>query len=125
MVPLLQVAFGGALGAVMRYALMVGVARVFGAGFPLGTLLVNISGSFLMGVAMGFFAARSGSIWAMPLVTAGVLGGFTTFSAFSLDTVALWEQGRTVGALGYVLISVAGSILALVLGLAAMRGTPA
>lgn len=119
--PIFQVAIGGAIGAVLRYGIATGAARVLGAGFPWGTLSVNILGSFVMGLAMAWFAARAPMIWAMPLVTVGLLGGFTTFSAFSLDAVALWEQGRPLGTAAYVAISVAGSITALVAGLVVMR----
>lgn len=119
--PILQVAIGGGVGAVLRYGLVTGLARVFGAGFPYGTLAANVTGSFVMGLAMAWFAARAPMIWAMPLVTVGLLGGFTTFSAFSLDTVAMWEQGRTLAAAAYVALSVAGSISALFAGLMVMR----
>ena len=121
MTPILQIALGGALGAMMRYGVVQGAARLFGAGFPFGTIFVNIIGSLLMGLAMGWFAARAPMIWAMPFVTVGVLGGFTTFSAFSLDTIALWEQGRLIGAAAYVAASVCGSVAALVAGLIWMR----
>lgn len=122
MYPVLQVAIGGAVGAVLRYGCVTGAARLFGAGFPLGTLFVNILGSLIMGMAMAWFAARAPMVWAMPLVTAGLLGGFTTFSAFSLETFALYEQGRVVGSVAYVLASVIGSVAALVAGLLLMRG---
>ncbi|MBC6443019.1 MAG: fluoride efflux transporter CrcB [Rhodobacteraceae bacterium] len=122
MFPILQVALGGALGAVLRYGMVTGVARLLGTGFPLGTVAVNITGSFLMGVLMAWFAARASAVWAVPLLTAGLLGGFTTFSAFSLETVALCEQGRWLAASVYVVVSVAGSVVALAGGLTLMRG---
>lgn len=120
--PVIQVALGGALGAVLRYGVVTGAARAFGTGFPVGTMVVNIAGSFVMGVLMAWFASRASAVWAMPLLTVGVLGGFTTFSAFSLETVALYEQGRWSAASVYVVVSVVGSVVALAGGLTLMRG---
>ncbi|MEM9755170.1 MAG: CrcB family protein, partial [Pseudomonadota bacterium] len=88
---------------------------------PLGVLTVNVVGSFLMGCFIGF-AAQRGFTHLSPLVATGVLGGFTTFSAFSLEAVTLWERGETGLALAYVIGSVVLSIGALVLGLALARG---
>lgn len=120
--PVLQVAIGGALGAVLRYAVGVGVLRMFGAGaFPLGVLTVNVVGSFLMGVFV-VVAAQRGLTHLQPLVLTGILGGFTTFSAFSLEAVSLWERGDVGQAAVYVGLSVALSILALVAGLWLARG---
>ena len=109
---LLSVAAGGALGAVMRYGVALGAARLAGTGFPWGTLTVNVLGSFLMGLAAVALAGRFG-----PFVMVGILGGFTTFSAFSLDALRLYEAGRMGAAAAYVGGSVALSLSALALGL--------
>lgn len=113
---ILQVAAGGALGASGRYLVNVGAMRLLGAGFPWGTVLVNILGSFLMGVLVVVLARRGGMHLA-PFLMTGVLGGFTTFSAFSLDTSVLWERGEILLAAGYVLGSVILSVSALFLAL--------
>lgn len=118
---LAYVAFGGALGAVMRYLTGLGLMRLVGSGFPLGVILVNILGSFLMGVFY-VFAAKRGLTHLSPLVMTGFLGGFTTFSAFSLEAVTLFERGQIYAALGYVLVSVMGSIAALAFGFWLARG---
>lgn len=118
---LFQVALGGALGASGRYMTNVAVMRVIGPGFPWGTVAVNIAGSFLMGVLVVVLANKDATRLA-PFLLTGVLGGFTTFSAFSLDTFTLWERGQVVLAGAYVLGSVALSILALVAGVLAARG---
>lgn len=87
----------------------------------MGVIVVNILGSFLMGVFV-VFAAKRGLMHLSPLVMTGFLGGFTTFSAFSLEALTLFERGQTGAALGYVLVSVIGSILALALGIWMARG---
>jgi len=117
---LIQVALGGAIGASARYLTNVGAMRLFGPGFPWGTALVNVIGSFLMGVLVVVLAERFGNRLA-PFLMTGVLGGFTTFSAFSLDAVTLWQRGEGAIAGLYVIGSVALSILALVAGLALTR----
>lgn len=116
----LQVALGGALGAALRYLTGIGVVRLVGHGFPLAIITVNVLGSFLMG-AFVVFAAQRSLTHLGPLVMTGFLGGFTTFSAFSLETVTLFQRGETAQAAAYVLISVIFSITALVLGLWAAR----
>lgn len=116
MSPMISVALGGALGAVMRYAMGLVV------GFPIGTMVVNILGSFAIGTLWVVLAARGLQGWTPFLIT-GLLGGFTTFSAFSLDALRLVEAGRLWGALGYVFGSVIVSLLACALGLWAARGT--
>ena len=118
---LMQVALGGALGAVLRFGIVQGAGRMFGAGAPVGVAAINIAGSFVMGLAAVWFMHRVGDGRLAPFVMAGVLGGFTTFSAFSLDAVVLWEQGRQVAAGVYVLGSVFGAIAALVAGMIVMR----
>lgn len=115
-----QVALGGAIGASLRYLTNVGAGRLFGAGFPVGTLIVNLLGSFLMGVLVVVFARKGGTHLA-PFLMTGVLGGFTTFSAFSLDALTLWERGQHGPAVLYVLASVVLSLAAIVAGLAIAR----
>ena len=120
---LLLVAAGGACGATGRY-LVGGLAKsVFGLGFPWGTLIVNILGSFLMGVLIEIFALRQQHtpIEVQAFLTIGVLGGFTTFSAFSLDVVVLLERKQHLAAATYLGSSVLLSILALFAGLIAVR----
>lgn len=118
---LTYVALGGALGAVLRYLTGLGVLRLFGTGFPLGVISVNIVGSFLMGLFV-VLAERKGLVHLSPFVMTGLLGGFTTFSAFSLEAVSLFEKGDTVGAAFYVVLSVVASIAALCLGVWLARG---
>lgn len=121
MTPILQVAIGGALGAVLRYLSVSQATAWFGAGFPFGTLFVNVLGSFVMGLA-AHLLVRDGAILPIsPMIMTGILGGFTTFSAFSLDAVRLYENGQTGAATLYVLGSVLLSISALVAGLALAR----
>ena len=115
MTTLLQVALGGALGASLRWLAGLGVVRLTPPGFPLAILTVNVLGSFLMG-AFVVVAARRGLGHLSPFVTTGVLGGFTTFSAFSLEAVTLMERGRAGQAALYVGLSVGVSIAALALG---------
>lgn len=118
---LLQVALGGAIGASGRYLTGFAALRLMGPGFPWGTLTVNIVGSFVMGVIVVVLGHLSANRFA-PLLMTGVLGGFTTFSAFSLDAVTIWERGETTTAAVYVLVSVVFSISALMLGLMVARG---
>ena len=114
---LISVAIGGALGASLRYLAGIGVIRVFGqTGFPLGIILVNVFGSFLMGVFV-VAAAQRGLTNLSPFVMTGLLGGFTTFSAFSLEAVTLYERGDVGQAALYVTLSVVLSIGGLVTGL--------
>lgn len=114
---LVAVAVGGALGAVGRYALSTGVQRALGAGFPWGTLTVNVVGSFLMGLLVA--ALQRGSLPAemQSLLAVGVLGSFTTFSAFSLETAQLLQDGAWTRASAYVLASVTVGLGALLLGM--------
>ncbi|WP_149587720.1 fluoride efflux transporter CrcB [Tabrizicola flagellatus] len=117
---LIQVALGGAIGASMRYLTNVGVMRWIGPGFPYATLIVNVVGSFLMGVIVVVLSRKGGTQYA-PFLMTGILGGFTTFSAFSLDTLTLWERGDHVTAAVYVGLSVVLSLAAIVAGLAIAR----
>ncbi|MDP3523102.1 MAG: fluoride efflux transporter CrcB [Hoeflea sp.] len=109
---------GGGLGAVSRYLTGLAVMRVAGIRFPWGTLVVNIAGCLAMGLLIAWLARRSGGDAHLRLLLAtGFLGGFTTFSAFSLDVVVLYERGALTAAAAYVIASVAMSILALFGGL--------
>lgn len=116
----LQVALGGAIGASARYGVNILAGRLV-PGFPLGTLIANVLGCFAMGVLAALLALRGGQHWA-PFLLTGLLGGFTTFSAFTLDTMTLWERGAGGVAIGYVLASVVLSLLAVIAGLAIGRG---
>lgn len=116
------VALGGAIGAACRYLIGVGVMRLTGpADFPLAVLSVNVIGSFLMGVFV-VAAAHKGLTHLSPFVMTGLLGGFTTFSAFSLEAVTLMERGQIAAAGAYVTLSVMLSIGGLMLGLWIARG---
>jgi len=117
---LFSVALGGALGASARYLTNVAVARTVGHGFPLATIIVNVAGSFLMGVLVVVLARKGGQAYA-PFLMTGVLGGFTTFSAFSLDSLTLFERGETGLAGLYIGLSVALSLGAIALGILATR----
>ena len=115
---LLLVALGGAIGSSLRHLVNIAALRLVGAGFPWSTMAVNIAGSFAMGVFVEVLARRVGASNEVRLfVATGLLGGFTTFSSFSLDFATIWERGAALPALGYLLASVTGSILALFLGL--------
>lgn len=118
----LLVFLGGGIGSMLRHMVNVLCARGFGIGFPLGTLTVNITGSIVMGLFAGYFAFKGDAAqsWRLFLMT-GILGGYTTFSAFSLDTMLLYERGELGLALGYVVLSVALSVLGLFAGLVLMR----
>lgn len=118
---LLHVVLGGGIGAGLRYLTNVGALRLFGPGFPVATLVVNVLGSFLMGLLVELLAQRGGQRLA-PFLMTGVLGGFTTFSAFSLDSMTLWQRGETVLALVYVAVSVVLSLAAIALAMHLFRG---
>ena len=120
----LLVAIGGALGSVARYGVGLAAGRLFpGAAWPFGTLTVNIVGGLVMGLVAGWLAARVGAGQESVRVFAavGVLGGFTTFSAFSLETALMIERRQFAMAGGYVAASVVLSIAALFLGLMVAR----
>ena len=118
----LIVFLGAGIGGALRHGVNVGAARLFGYGFPFGTLIVNIAGSFAMGLFAGYFAFRPGIAQHMRLfLTTGVLGGFTTFSAFSLELMLLIERGQAATALTYGAVSVLAGLTALYLGLIVMR----
>lgn len=123
MYPVLLVGIGGALGSIARYLSGVAVGRVWPSSFPLATMLINITGSLIMGLFIGWLA-RTTPAWqadARLFFAIGVLGGFTTLSSFSLDTVVLLERGEVAQAAVYVTVSIAVSIVALFVGLWLMR----
>jgi len=113
---------GAGLGGVMRHAVNLFCARFFGIAFPHATMIVNVVGSLILGLLIGYFALRGDptQLWRLFLVT-GILGGFTTFSTFSLDFALLYTRGETMLAFGYALGSVILAISALFAGLWLMR----
>jgi len=110
------VALGGAIGAMLRYGVVLTSVRIMGSGFPMGTMIVNVVGSFVMGIAAVFLMQRGQGNALMLFLMVGVFGGFTTFSSFSLDTMILLEKGKMAAAATYVFGSVGLSIAALFLG---------
>src|SRR3712207_228955 len=120
----LLVFLGAGIGGALRHGVNAGCARLCGMAFPSGTLIVNVVGSFAMGVVVAWLTSRAGEGWSQPLrlfLTTGILGGFTTFSAFSLDAVLLWERGEAGLAAAYVAASVALSVGGLLAGLSLVR----
>jgi fluoride exporter len=114
----LIVFLGGGLGAALRHGVNLAAARFAGTGFPYGTLFINVAGSLAMGLLVEYFALKAGlpQRWRLFLTT-GILGGFTTFSAFSLEAALLYERGAAI----YVVASVVLAIGALFAGLAIVR----
>ncbi|MEQ1769456.1 MAG: fluoride efflux transporter CrcB [Devosia sp.] len=122
--PYLLVGLGGALGSMARYGTGVLVGRTWLMAFPLATMLINIIGSLAMGLFVGYLA-RTLPAWqedARLFVAVGIFGGFTTFSAFSLDAITLLQRGELIQSALYVLVSVIVAIAALYVGLAVARG---
>lgn len=118
----LVVFFGAGIGGAARQGVNLLSARLFGLNFPYGTMIINVAGCFLMGLIAGYFALRGHLPQEMRLfLMTGILGGFTTFSAFSLDAITLWERGAVLPAALYVVGSVFASLLAVFLGLALIR----
>ena len=119
----LIVFLGAGLGGAARHGVNMLALRWLGPdSFPVGTLFINILGSFLMGAVAGYFIARMGVSQHLRLFLAtGILGGFTTFSAFSLETALLWERGQALQAIAYTVLSVTLSVAGLFAGLALMR----
>lgn len=116
------VSLGAAIGGALRHAVNIGSAYLLGVGFPYGTFIVNVVGSLAMGLLAGHFAFRGEALQAWRLfLTTGILGGFTTFSAFSLDVALLYERGQLWLALAYAIGSVVLSISALFMGLSIIR----
>ena len=113
---------GGGLGSMLRHFMNILVARLAGTHFPMHTLVINVTGSLLMGMVAGWFALKGGATGHLRLFLAtGILGGYTTFSAFSLDAILLWERHDYLLAAYYVGGSVVLSLLGLVAGLWIMR----
>jgi CrcB protein len=120
---LLWIALGGATGSVLRYLLGGAVQKVSDASFPVGTLMVNVTGCFLIGIlAQHYMNAQTNPQMRAALIT-GFCGGFTTFSAFSLETVGLMQGGEYRKAAAYILLSVMLSIIATFAGMASTRVT--
>ena len=118
----LIVFIGAGIGGALRHGVNVGATKLFGFGFPFGTFIVNVAGSFAMGLLAGYFAYRSGIPQHVRLfLTTGILGGFTTFSTFSLDAALLIERNSYGAAAGYLVGSVAAGLSALFFGLAVFR----
>ena len=122
MLQLLVIGCGGAVGALMRYGLGLRITLLTGSAFPWGTLLVNIFGCFLAGLLLALFVTR------IPIsdllrngLQIGLLGGFTTFSAFSIDTIGLFDQGLWLRGLLYIVTSVIVSLLGAYLGMSVGR----
>ena len=116
------VALGGAFGSVVRYLVSIYAGRMFGTGFPWGTLFINVSASFILGALAEIFALK----WHAPtevrvLLVVGVCGGYSTFSTFSLEVVTLMNRGATVAAGAYVVASVLLSVGALLAALRVVR----
>lgn len=119
---IMAVAVGGAIGSVMRYLVGIGAGRLFGTDFPWGTLIINITGSFVMGLFAGLFATR----WNLPqaariFLTVGICGGYTTFSTFSLDSFYLIERGEFVATAAYMIGSAVLSVGALIAAMHLVR----
>jgi fluoride exporter len=124
MANLLLVVIGGGIGAGLRHLANMGALRLVGPNYPWGTIAINILGSFLMGLFIASLMRRGGPNELRLFVATGILGGFTTFSAFSLDFATLWERGATLPAFAYALASVLGAITALFVGLWLARSLP-
>ena len=120
----LIVFLGAGIGGAIRHGINLATVRLLpGVTFPVATLFINVLGSFLMGIIAESFVLRgSGGHPMRLLLTTGVLGGFTTFSTFSLDAITLYERGQTGAAVAYVLASVIAALLGLLAALALVRG---
>ncbi|ANV99779.1 fluoride efflux transporter CrcB [Bradyrhizobium icense] len=122
---ILSVAAGGALGSVARYLVGIGSGKLSRSDFPWGTLIINVTGSFLIGALAGLIAAKWDLSQTMRMfLTVGICGGFTTFSTFSLDAYYLIERGQTWASSAYVVASVALSVGALIAALRLVRALP-
>jgi CrcB protein len=119
---LIYIAIGGAIGSVLRYLMMVKTTAIMGVNFPYGTMVVNIIGSFCMGLLIGYLSKTlPHSMEWRAFLAIGVLGGFTTFSSFSLDVVTLIERSQIAQAATYSIASVVISVIALFAGLHIFR----
>lgn len=124
MTPVLVVFLGAGIGGAARHLLNLGVPRLLGTGFPFATLIINVSGSLIMGVMAGYFAFRDGEDWSQTMrlfVITGILGGYTTFSAFSLDFLVLMERHEYGAAALYLFGSVLLSFVAVFAGISVVR----
>ncbi|WP_312406976.1 fluoride efflux transporter CrcB [Rhizobium sp.] len=122
MTNILLAALGGAIGSVLRYLVGVFSVRWFGPSFPWGTLAVNIVGSFIIGLSVEMIARRfNASMELRVFIVTGIIGGFTTWSSFSLDTMVLFERGAITAAAAYVIGSLVVSFAAVFAGLALGR----
>ena len=120
----LLVFLGAGFGGMLRHGVNVGCGRLCGTEFPWGILIINVTGCLVMGLIAGWLAFKAQLSWSQDLrlfLTTGVLGGYTTFSAFSLDFATLWERGAQGYAIVYVLASVVLSLAAVFLGLTIVR----
>jgi len=118
----LLVFVGAGLGGVLRHIVNMLTLRWFGPGFPAGTFVINITGSIIMGLVIGYLATRDmPSLELRLFVATGILGGYTTFSTFSLDTITLWQRGEFAAGIAYVLGSLVLSFAGLWLGMALFR----
>lgn len=122
MIQALLVAVGGAIGSLLRYYVGQWALRLMGPAFPWGTLAVNVVGCFVIGVFAELIARKfNASVELRLLLITGFLGGFTTFSAFSLDAISLFERGEAIAGGVYIVASVGLSMAAVITGLAVMR----
>jgi CrcB protein len=120
----LAIALGGALGSVLRYAIQSafnGALRPASSGFPWGTLAVNLTGSFLIGLCAALAERQGAASWIRPWLMVGLLGGFTTFSAFSLENMQLARDGRFLAAFLYIGVSAAAGLALALAGYALAR----
>ena len=123
---ILAVALGGAFGSVLRYLLNNGITALAKTSFPVGIMVINILGSLVMGVLIALFAEQvQASQTLRSFLMVGILGGFTTFSTFSADSVLLWQRGEMIQAVAYAGGSVILSIAALLLGMMLVKGLSA
>jgi fluoride exporter len=113
---------GGGIGAALRHGVNIVLGRWLGTQFPFPTLFANVSGSLIMGLLAAYFGLRMGSPQSLRLfLTTGILGGYTTFSTFSLDSVVLWERSHYLAAAAYILGSVVASLAGVMLGAMLIR----
>lgn len=119
----LLVFLGAGLGGILRHTVNLTTTRLVGPDLPLGTLFVNVLGSLGVGAIAGYFALRGHGSQSLQLfLTTGILGGFTTFSAFALEAALLWERGQLLACVAFVVVSVLLSIAGVFAGLALVRG---